>query len=194
MVSKLLEKLVTYANIKQFHGVLKNFSEDWESACSDRFASFVTQTLVRHSTKFFVGECTFLSIISDELVIINSYRNLKEEHLQNAFMNLKACFWNDLIALDTLTLQKDCKEFEEEELRQLQQEILKLVLDGLIAYLCSKFAFFMQHFSASHVIRAVIEMLAGTNIDDAIICGNKNFQQQEKPPSQCWLIVIQFLN
>ena len=73
MVSKLLEKLVTYANIKQFHGLLKNFSEDWESACSDRFASFVTQTLVRHSTKFFVGEYS-LFLVADKCIFdLKSY-------------------------------------------------------------------------------------------------------------------------
>ena len=47
-----MEGLLSLAGRDQLTCVLRQFSLDWETACCDRFASFVTQSLVLHSNQF----------------------------------------------------------------------------------------------------------------------------------------------
>ena len=45
-VSTIVEKLVQKARPKQLQDILHSVAQDWETACCDRFASHVTQTLI----------------------------------------------------------------------------------------------------------------------------------------------------
>jgi len=51
-VSVIIEDLLQLANRNQLWAILDNFAYDWELACCDRSASFVTQSLLLRLNKF----------------------------------------------------------------------------------------------------------------------------------------------
>lgn len=56
--SGIVEELVHRADRHQLISIMEPFSQDWETACCDRFASYVTQAMVLQCNQYF--ECMYV--------------------------------------------------------------------------------------------------------------------------------------
>ena len=68
----------------------------------------------------------------------------------------------------------DC-DFSDEERKSIDE-----MIHALVGFLKSQIAFYMQHVSASHVLRVLIEVLSGCQVSDRIIRGNNSQRREAK--------------
>lgn len=124
-VSRIVETLLHEATAQQHQQIISKFAEDWELVCTDRFASFVTQTLVSMVPQFIL---------------------------------------------------ETTNESEDEEGTKTQS--LSEIFSGLCVHFISHSHDYIQHTYASHVMRVLLETLAGVQVSDHVIRSRLSREQQ----------------
>lgn len=102
------------------------------------------------------------------------------------------CFLSDIqlyILTCLLVGDADCDSPNEEG------KSVEEMIHELVGFLKSQIAFYMQHVSASHVLRVLIEVLSGCQVSDRVIRGNNSQRRESKSKltiiqKLCWWMTV----